>query len=304
MNITKYKNAVTSKIARQGLKIQKKSPTLMFAAGIVGFGATVVLASKATLKLEGILDEHEAKMSGAKGLVESGHPDYSVADYRQDKAVLMLQTTGKLVKNYGPALIVGTVSVGLLTGSHVVMQRRNEALMAAFTGVYTAFNEYRARVVDELGAEKDLHFRHGTEEKELYSEKKNGEPVVDIVKVPPASAGSNLYARFFEPSNPSFQPNAETNIAWLKMHERYLNQRLQANGHVFLNEAYDALGLPRSPEGQIVGWKKENHPDEICPISFGLWDDDRMDTFMEFLAGRTDHLLLDFNVDGPVYRDI
>lgn len=311
INARKITNAVTSKVGRQGLKLQKKSPTIMFASGVVGVVATVVLASKATLKLEDILDEHDVNMSKAKGLHEAGGAEtskgfqkYSDTDFNKDQAIIFGRTVGSLVKAYGPAIVVGSVSIGLLTGSHVVLQRRNEALTAAFAGVYTAFNEYRTRVKAELGEEKDLEFRYGTQDKEIYSEKKNGEPVVKTVKVVSEGADGSMYAKFFDARNPNFQPNAETNIAFLKMHERYLNQRLEAVGHIFLNEAYDALGMPRTPEGQIVGWLKENHIGEVAPISFGLWDDERMDRFMDFLAGREDCILVDFNVDGPVFRNI
>lgn len=311
INVSKISNAVTSKIGRQGLKLQKQSPTIMFGAGVVGVVATVVLASRATLKLEDILDEHDINMSKATGLhnaggaeTSKGFQEYSDRDFQKDKAIIMGRTVGDLVKAYGPALVVGTVSIGLLTGSHVVLQRRNEALMAAFTGVYAAFNEYRGRVVAELGEEKDLHFRYGTDEKEILIPGKNGNDKVEVVKIPAESAGTSLYAKFYGPHVEGFSPNAETNIAFLKMHERYLNQRLEAVGHIFLNEAYDAIGLPRTPEGQIVGWLKENHKDEVAPISFGLWDDDRMDKFMDFISGREDMILVDFNVDGPVFRNI
>lgn len=301
MNFKSISNTVTSKIGRQGLKLKKGSPTIMFAGGVVGVVATVVLASRATLKLEDILDEHDVNMSKAKGLHESGHENYSHGDFQRDKVIILGRTTGELVKAYGPALLVGAASIGLLTGSHVTLQKRNAQLIAAYTAVSTAFNEYRGRVKAELGDEKDLHFRYGTEEKEVYSETAKGEPKVETVKIPSVAAGASMYARFFEPSNPNFTPNADSNIAFLKMHERYLNQRLQAVGHVFLNEVYDSLAMNRTPEGQIVGWLKDEG-DGV--IDFGLWDDERAEGLLDFLAGREDHILVDFNVQGPVYRNI
>lgn len=307
MNLKKIGNVITSKVGRQGLKAQKHSPTIMFAAGVVGVVGTVVLSSRATLKLNDVMDAHEDNIdafAGAIGSELSTGGYYTEKDRDSDTRKQYARTTVELVKLYAPAVILGTVSIGLLTGSHVVLQRRNEALTAAFAGCYTAFNEYRERVRKELGDEKDLHFRYGTEDKEIYSEGKKGEPIVEIKKIVSGGADGSMYAKFFGPENPNFQPNAETNIAFLKMHERYLNQRLQAVGHVFLNEVYDALAMDRTPEGQVVGWLKENHPDEVSPISFGLWDDERMDRFMDFLSGREDHILLDFNVDGPVFRNI
>lgn len=309
MNFTKISNAVTSKLGRQGLKLQKQSPTIMFGAGVVGVIGTVVLASRATLQLEGILDDHDnymARAAKAKAHADAGETKltYTEADLNRDKCLIYGKTAGSLIKAYGPAFLLGAVSIGLLTGSHVAMHKRNASLIAAYTAVDTAFKEYRTRVRAELGEEKDLHFRYGTQDKEIYSETKKGEPIVETKKVVSEGAGYSMYAKFFEPGNPNFQPNAEVNLSFLKMHERYLNQRLQAVGHVFLNEVYDSLGMPRTPEGQAVGWLKENHLDEAHPIDFGLWDDDRSDKLLDFLSGREDHILVDFNVDGPIYRFI
>ena len=51
MNFQSIKNVVTSKVGRQLLVAQKHSPAVLFAAGVVGVVGTVVLASRATLKL-------------------------------------------------------------------------------------------------------------------------------------------------------------------------------------------------------------------------------------------------------------
>ena len=56
--------AVTRTIGLSILRTKKNSPQLLFAAGLVGFGATVVLACKATMKVENVLTDHEKSNAG------------------------------------------------------------------------------------------------------------------------------------------------------------------------------------------------------------------------------------------------
>lgn len=302
MKIKNVTNAVTSKLGRQGLKLQKSSPTIMFVGGVVGVAATVVLASRATLQLDEVLAKHEAQIEQVEK-AEKIDPTY---DSNRDRAILYVRTAGDVAKLYGPALLVGAASIGLLTGSHVALNRRNAGLIAAYTAVEQAFKEYRARVTAELGEDKDREYRFGTVEKEILIPGKNGNDKVDVTRVASDMAGSTAYAKWFDPENPNYSPIPENSLYFLKMQQIRLNQKLQARGHVFLNEAYDMLGIDRTPEGQVVGWKKDaaetGRGDGF--IDFGIWDDDNVEETIGFVHGLHDGILIDFNVDGPMFRDI
>lgn len=301
MNFKRIANAATSKFGMQMLKAQKHSPHIMFGAGVVGVVATVVLASRATLKLDEVLEDTDYNLGRAKKLFESDHPQYSEKDYQKDKVVTYAQAVTKIAKLYGPAILVGSASIGLLTGSHVVLTRRNTGLMAAYAAVDRAYREYDKRVVAELGADKARELRHGSEEVEIYSETKEGEPVVDRVRR--AAGGGSRYARFWGEGNANYEPTHEYNIIWLRSQQNYLNDRLQRHGVVMLNDVYDHLGLSRSADGALVGWVK-NNPKGDGNIDFGIWADERMEHMHDFMTGRENQILLDFNVDGIVYDQI
>ena len=53
-------------IARNALLAQKASPEVLLGAGIVGMVGSTVLACRATLKMESILDEAKKKLDMAK----------------------------------------------------------------------------------------------------------------------------------------------------------------------------------------------------------------------------------------------
>jgi hypothetical protein len=166
MKLELIKNALTSRVGRQILIGKKNSPTIFFASGVAGVIGTTVLACKATLKLEGILEEAEVSREQVQ---EFKHKDYSEKDRKQDAVRITARTAGKIVKLYAPAVGVGIISVTALTGSHVVLSRRNAAIMAAYSALDKGFNEYRQRVSAEFGEDKELELRHGSDRSPIGS---------------------------------------------------------------------------------------------------------------------------------------
>ncbi len=293
MNLVKIKNVVTSKVGRQILMGKKNSPTILFAGGVVGVVATTVLACKATLKLEDVLDEAETDRKRAN---ELKHKSYSEEDRLNDHRIITFRTAGKVTKLYAPAIAVGIVSIAALTGSHVVLSRRNAAVMAAYSALDKGFNEYRARVRNELGEEKDLEFRHGTQTITETIETDEGSKKVER-KVASGDIPS-IYAKFFDDGSTSWSREPEYNRVFLSCQQNYANDLLRARGHVFLNEVYDRLGLPRTKAGAVVGWVMSKDGDNY--VDFGIFNQDRQRTRM-FVNGEEGSILLDFNVDGVIY---
>lgn len=300
MKLEVIKQAVTSKAARQVLLAQKHSPQILFAGGVVGVVATVVLASKATLKVEDVLKKAESDRKMVDGLKNAGHNDYTEKDAARDKTVILTKTSIELAKLYAPAVIVGVASIAALTGSHVILNRRNVALTAAYNTVSRSYEEYRKRVRAELGEEKDREFKYGVEEHEVYSEKKNGEPKVDRVK---RAAGPSMYARLFDQHLDTWVDNPDYNMAFLRGQQQWANDRLRLKGHVLLNDVYDKLGIDRTPEGALVGWVYESETGDGF-VDFGIFNGDRPQELVDFMTGREKAILLDFNVEGIVYDQI
>src|SRR4051812_20955468 len=101
MNLKGISNVVSNKLARQVLIGQKHSPKILFVAGVIGVATTVVLACRATLKVDEILEEAQKDIHQAKELLSSGHENYSELDYKRDITVVNIRTGATLVKLYG-----------------------------------------------------------------------------------------------------------------------------------------------------------------------------------------------------------
>lgn len=282
--------SITRFAGRQSLHIQQASPRLLLTVGIVGAVGATVLACRATLQVESILVDAQKDLQEVEYTVKQ--------EYRRKEVVhIRIRTFQKLVKIYSPAVVVGIGSVACLTKSHQILSSRNAALTAAYTALGQRFDSYRDRVTEELGREK---------ENEIYQdlapcEIEDPETGKKIKQIGPSGRGGSIYARWFDKNSPSWENVRESNVYFLRMQQNHWNERLHTKGHVFLNEVYDSLGLPRTPEGQIVGWV---HDEGDSYISFNVFDSDEMDRLQDFVLGLEDGIWLDFNVDGPIHNKL
>lgn len=298
-------NSVSTRVARTALLTQKHSPTILFVGGIIGVGATVVTACRATLKVEQLLEDHQKTANDIRNI---DHVDYNDGERKHDMAILYFRTTSRLAKLYGPSFILGVTSVGMLAGSHNILNKRMAGVTAAYAALDKGFKDYRARVVDELGEDKDREFRYGVVEREIETVNSEGKKKTKKVKTV-GDGGGSIYAKFFEESNPNWSSQPEFNLLFLRAAQKVLNDNLESNGHVFLNEVYDHLGLDRTPAGSQVGWFSEKalkrkglNGDGY--IDFGIWDGANMDRFYDFVVGNEGGIWLDFNVDGVIWNMI
>lgn len=308
-----FSNAIqTAKFAigRGGLVLKKYSPEILTAAGVIGTVGSTVLACKATLKVEDILDEAKKK-SNLINAVHDGEievdAEYTDKDYSKDLLVNRTQTAVKLIKLYGPAITLGALSITAILGGQHILRKRNVAVMAAYKLCEESFNNYRSRVKDELGEEKDRQFYYGMTEETIKDKVKSKDGKTKTVTKKVEKAPDHLYsqyARFFDEANINWDKSPEQNMYFLKMVQNQMNDKLKARGHVFLNEVYDALGFDRSEAGQLVGWvwNKDNTAMEAGDgyIDFGIFDGNDY-AKRAFVNGDERSILLDFNIDGMIY---
>jgi hypothetical protein len=280
---------------RAALKLKKHSPAILFGAGIVGMTGTVVLACKATLTASSVHDNHKQAIAKADAHLKTPGNNYGKEEHKRHVVQIWTATSVAYAKLYGPAFILGVTSIACLTKSHQILASRNTALMAAYTGLDSAFKKYRQRVVAELGEEKDTEFAHGKAEEGAhtgYDEKGNGK--VTKTKKAPKDAASP-YGRWFDETNRHWDKDPGYNHTFLDNQQKWCNILLKKKGHLFLNEVYDLLGMERTQEGQEVGWYYDTEVGDGY-VDFGF------NRYPDFVAGFERSVYLDFNVDGPILR--
>lgn len=290
--------------------IKKNSPEILLGAGIVGFVGTIVLACRATCRADEVLEFHIRKIKDiedAKEIADAdpeGEMSYDIEIYRQDKAIRYLKTTGSLAKLYAPTVAVGALSLACILTSRNIMQKRYLGVVAAYNGLSAAFEEYRKRVRDEYGEGLDKHFRYGTTYEELPVYDENGKKTKEKEQVEKTETGMVMQTddscRFFDSSNPNWDKNPAFSMMWLRGQQNILNDILHTRGHVFLNEVYDALGFPHTPQGAVLGWI--DGEGDNC-IDFGLYDPNK-ENVRRFVNGVDNVIMLEFNHDGVIWDKI
>lgn len=290
--------------------IKKNSPEILLGAGIVGFVGTIVLACRATCRADEVLEFHRRKIKDiedAKEIADAdpeGEMSYDIEIYRQDKAIRYLKTTGNLAKLYAPTVAVGALSLACILTSRNIMQKRYLGVVAAYNGLSAAFEEYRKRVRDEYGEGLDKHFRYGTTYEELPVYDENGKKTKEKEQVEKTETEmvvpNDDTCRFFDSSNPNWDKNPTFSMMWLRGQQNILNDILHTRGHVFLNEVYDALGFPHTPQGAVLGWI--DGEGDNC-IDFGLYDPNK-ESVRRFVNGVDNVIMLEFNHDGVIWDKI
>lgn len=301
-NKTKIMKSVNGVASKAVMKLKKHSPEILVVAGIAGTVVSAVLACKATTKVAEILDETKGTLDTIHEGMETGAingQEYTTDDGKKDTVVVYAQTGMKLAKLYGPAIILGTLSITSILASNNILRKRNVALGAAYAAIDKSFKEYRGRVIERFGDQVDTELKYGIkakkfEEIEVDPETGKEKKVKKTVMVADPNLQSD-YAVYFDSKSRNYETNPDYNRMFLKAQQAFANDKLQTRGHLFLNEVLDDLDLPRTPAGQIVGWTKDG-PDGY--VNFRIVEVER-----ETEDGRHEPaLLLDFNVEGNIWE--
>lgn len=294
-------------VSKVGFKLQKHSPEILVGLGVIGTVASAVLACKATTKASEVLEEAKDKIDQIHMVSENTSIDedmYSKEDAQKDMTIVYAQTGVKLVKLYAPAIGLGVLSIASILTSHNILRKRNIALAAAYTAIDKGFKDYRKRVVERFGEAVDRELKYNLKSEKLEEiitdEKGKEKKIKKEVEVSEGIEGYSSYARFFDDGCRGWEKDPEYNLNFLLAQQRYANDLLVSRGHVFLNEVYDMLGIPRTNAGQVVGWVYDdaNHEGDNY-IDFGIYKTYRREN-RDFVNGYEPVILLDFNVDGPI----
>ncbi len=300
------------------------SPELC-AAGSILFGLGCVITSCiATVKSEPAVKDCMEREENIRKIYGEGDEERlrpvkelnkaeqnAVHDIRKDMAVV-------LVKNYALPVILGIASVALQLHGLKVLRRSLEATTIALAAKTKELDEYRKRVIEDQGVEKDQEYMHGLKkETSVVVDPDTGEVIGEKTEYKQVRPGISQYARVFDEGewdeankkwiwkNPVWKDDNDVNQANLRYIEREMNGRLARDGYLFLNDVYKRLGFPPTIDGQIVGWLYDSIRGDHA-VSFGVFTDDprQLPCNLTFIDGDSNTPLLDFNVDGPIINEL
>lgn len=148
----------------------------------------------------------------------------------------------------------GVASIACLLGSHSVHAKRNAALATAYKLSETALNEYREKVVEEIGEDKEKVIRDKVSQKHL-DEKPVSKNEVIITGTGKQLCYDGISGRYFE-----------SDIQTIRAAVNKINETMVYEMYAALNDFYNEIGLSNTDMGDELGW---NIDDGLLEISYG-----------------------------------
>ena len=290
-------------IGKVKYKMIDKAPEICFGtATAAGLGA-LILMYKESVAFQDILRDHNEKLEKLEKCPESYKQDLEerglAFDEKNIKGLrrhVYLQTGVKTIRNFAPVVMLGTTAVILYAKGYGIVNGRYVSMAAAYAGLL--------KENISLKEEKYQKERRSDEDGCIVDENKGeliGTPVDRDNVTADEDARLWPYAKFFDESNENWEKNPEYNRTFLYGKQLYLDDKLNRDGYLFLNTVYDALGIPPTQAGQIMGWKKYKTDEEAAfhgaanHVSIGLFAN--TSGARDFMNGYENSILLRFNVD-------
>ena len=198
--------------------ISDKSPEILIGFGLAGMLTSTVLAVKATPKALDILAEQE------------------------DRELSKVDKVKLTWKCYAPAAIGYCASAACIIGANSVNTKRNAVLAGAYKISESALLEYRDKVKEVIGEEKEKEIHAKIAEDRRCKEPENQGNVILTGK------GDVLCYDMY--SGRYFKSEMDEINAILNE----LNYKLMQDNLLALNDFYDALGLQPIATGYDHGW--------------------------------------------------
>lgn len=303
--------AVSTKAAPAIFQLKRHLPEILVGAGAVSIAGGTVLACRATIKAKEILDQPIETV--VEELDEDGEVVTATvlgdADIRKEQIVKGATVAAKYLPAAG--LIIG--GTGMLVAAKSIEHRRFAAALGAYSTMQAMFEQYRGRIISDHGPAADQRALRGetVEAVEVLEEQEEGKK--------PKKAKKELVFRGVEDEDPfhrifdecncphTFVHNLGENELLLECWQARFNQKLKAEGRVFLNDVYEALGFEYLPIGQFVGWVADDI--EGCKdgfIDFGIdyaYIKEEIARAMDEGRAPEPAIWLEFNCDGEVWNN-
>ena len=188
----KLPNKVTQFIGKTMLRAKKASPEVCVVSGIICGGAAIVMVGVKTWKKKDTLkkdyDSIKAVTTTEK-TDENGEKSIEKIPYKElvedDKKLLWSYRktfAGDIIKTYWIPTVLGIGSVGLIWGGRTMLRRELSAVTSAYALLMESYKQYRQRVIDDVGIEKDQEYMHGIKMADAVDEE-TGEYYVFAEKV-------------------------------------------------------------------------------------------------------------------------
>lgn len=224
------------------ISMRKHSPEILTGIGIAGMVSTTVMAVRATPKALMLIEEEKRRQNADIRETAKANGETEIVHIDKLSHVDTIKTTWKC---YIPAVITGTLSAACLIGASSVNLRRNAALATAYTLSESALKDYRDKVIETVGEEKEKEVRKAVAKEQIERNPVENNEVI-ITSTGDDLCYDVLSGRYFK-----------SDVSKIKQAVNEINRQLLFDTYVSLNSFYDAIGLDGTKIGDDLGWSVE-----------------------------------------------
>lgn len=239
----------------------KNSPLILTVTGVIGIGATAVLAYKSRSRVEAIIEEVEETRKDEERINELIDLQDRLTDeeetelsYLQEnyvpvsKAVVIRDLAGAVAL----PVVTGVASLACVTLSWYIMNNRLLTVSGALATATAEHVYYKRKVADRFGEEVERELSTPVHKVEAEYTDEKGKKKTGEVNV--KDTLESLEGRWFDESMEYTSDDFSYNKAFVESVAEKLGVQFMNRGFLTLNQVYDALGFPRSRAGALMGW--------------------------------------------------
>jgi hypothetical protein len=212
---------------------EDNSPLILTAFGVAGTVATAVLTGKAAVKATEIIRREE----------------YNRRVDNPDQTFLLNEQVRMVWKIYVPPVAMGTFTIFAIISANRVSTRRAAALAAAYSMSEKAYQEYKEKVIEKIGQNKERQVRD-----DLARDRVERNPVNDRNVI---ITGNGDVLCFDQTTGQYFESSMEA----IRKAENEVNYKVLNEGYCSQSEFFDMLGLETTSISSEMGWNYDHKLD-------------------------------------------
>lgn len=216
----------------------ENSTTILTGMGVSGTLATAYLTGRASYKAAQFIDrENDRRRHLPDG---NNNPDDGLTDLTTKEIIKMIWPL------YIPAASTCATTITSIIMANQIASKKLTALAVASGISERAFQEYKAKVVEQLGEKKDVTIREAIAQNKVDQHPINTREII--------LAGTGEVLCFDVTTGRYFQSTVEE----IKKAANTVNFNIVSHGYASLSEFYDEIGLAPTGYSDDVGWNLDS----------------------------------------------
>lgn len=245
-----FVNEISKSLKTIGGILAKNSPAILTGLGCAGVLTTAIFTGRATLKASKLIEFEEQCRKEEAQLVSNVYPEPEIHLLTPIEVIKLTWTS------FIPPILMGITSIICIVGANSINTSRSAALAALYSLSETAFREYKEKVVEQIGRNKEVRIRD-----DIAKDRITNNPVGDRTIIITGNGDVLCYDAL---SDRYFRSSAE------KIRQIVLNfsYSLRSANWLDLNELYYSLGLPSTKLGDQMGFDLDRTRDGNIEIDY------------------------------------